>query len=170
MSPDMAPCRTQRPIAAAEPWGCSPSLTAPSARCPAALVHHRNPPSPSRGTSGHRAHGAEVPPGRPRRGPADLAEPPGLASDALLHHRLPGRDRGPTGLGAGPRGAPLGSLPEAPRPGQLLGGQGQDLEERRLGQPPPCWGRTTISKFKVGWGRGGPSGPRVEVPGVPQQV
>ena len=170
MSPDMAPCRTQRLTAAAEPWGCSPSLRAPSAQCPAALVHHRNPPSPSRGTSGHHARGAEVLPGRPRRGPADLAEPPGLVSDALLHHHLPGRDRGPTGLGAGPRGAPLGGPPEAPRPGQLLGGQGQDLEERRLGQPPPCWGRTTISKFKVGWGRGGPSGPCGEVPGAPRQV
>ena len=118
MSPDMAPCRTQRLTAAAEPWGCSPSLRAPSAQCPAALVHHRNPPSPSRGTSGHHARGAEVLPGRPRRGPADLAEPPGLVSDALLHHHLPGRDRGPTGLGAGPRGAPLGSPPEAPRPGK----------------------------------------------------
>lgn len=57
----------------------------------------------------------------------------------------------------------MGGPPEAPRPGQLLGGQGQDLEERRPGQPLPHWGRTMVSKFKVGWDRGGPSGPRGEV-------
>lgn len=133
----------------------------------------RPPPKPSLppwGTSGHCARGAEAPSGRPRRGPADLAEPPGPASDALLHHRLPGRDCSHTGLGAGPWGALLGSPPEAPGPGQLLGSQGQDLEERKPGAAATPLGKDDSFQIQGEVDRGGPSGPRGEVPGALRQV
>ena len=128
------------------------------------------PSLPSWGTSGHHAHGAEAPSGRPQRGPADLAEPPGLASDALLHHRLPGRDYGHTGLGAGPWGALLGGPPEAPGPGQLLGGQGQDLEERRRGAAATVLGKDDSFQIQGEVDHGGPSSPRGDVLGAPRQV
>lgn len=76
----------------------------------------------------------------PPQGPADLRQPPGLASDPLFHDRAPRRSHGAAGQGGRARGTRPRGPGETARPRQLLGGQSQHLEERKTQGSRPCSG------------------------------